>query len=148
MRLLLDTNVLVLWIVGNINPTLIGQHRRLREFDGEDLEIVNALALQSEDHISTPHVLAETSNFIGSGLQEMVKGGGTALTDYIGFLNEIHIPAQIIAATPAMMSLGLTDSGVLHLADENTCVISMDFHLCNRLSQKGVQAINPRNFRV
>jgi len=147
LRLLLDTNVLVLWIAGSIDPSLVGQHRRLREFDDLDLEIINALALQSADHVSTPHVLAETSNFLGSGPQEMVKGGGAALTGYIGFLSEIHIPAKTIASTPAMVALGLTDAGILQLADEKTCVVSMDFHLCNRLSQRGVQATNPRHLR-
>lgn len=109
--------------------------------------LVNSLALQSDDHISTPHVLAETSNHLGSGPQEIVQGGNAALSDYIAVLTEIHVPAQTIAAMPEMTALGLTDAGILQLADQKIKVISMDFHLCNRLHEKGVAAINPRNYR-
>lgn len=147
MRLLLDTNVLVLWIAGSLQPNLIGQHRRLRDYDEDDFAIVDALARQSQNHISTPHILTETSNLLGAGPQQMVVGGGEALTDYIGALDEIFTPAQTIAAQPEMLALGLADAAVYHLGMSDTQIVSMDFHLCNRLMQKGVSAINPRHFR-
>jgi hypothetical protein len=147
LRLLLDTNVLVLWIAGNLQPSLIGQHRRLREYDDDDFAIVDALARQSEDHISTPHILTETSNFLGAGPQQMVAGGSDALNAYIAELDEIYTPAKTIAAMPEMLTLGLADTAVYDLGAAGIQIVSMDFHLCNRLHQKGVDAVNPRHFR-
>ena len=143
----MDTNVLVLLIAGKLQPALIGQHRRLRVYDETDFDIVEALARQYDAHISTPHILAETSNFLGSGRQHMVEGGVAALTDYIAVLDEIYAPAKTIAEMPEMSSLGLTDAGIVHLSDQSIQVVSMDFHLCNRLHQKGVAAVNPRHYR-
>lgn len=148
MRLLLDTNVLLLWIVGLLKPSLIGTHRRLKDFDGDDFVLVNQLATQVPQHISTPHILAEVSNFLGSGPQQMVAGGTSALADYIVLLDEIYTPARDIAATPEFHALGLTDAAIHHLAQSDIRVISMDFHLCNRLAEKGIEAINPRHFRT
>lgn len=147
MRLLLDTNVLVLWIAGNLQPSLIGQHRRLQAYDEDDFTIVDILARRFEDHISTPHILTETSNLLGSGPQQMVAGASDALNEYIARLDEIYTPAKTIAAMPEMLALGLADSAVYHLGAADIQIVSMDFHLCNRLHQKGVDAVNPRHFR-
>ena len=147
MRLLLDTNVLVLWIAGHLQQSLIGKHRRLREYDEDDFAIVDALARKHEMHVSTPHVLTETSNFLGAGRPQMVSGGTDTLNDYIAGLNEIYTPSKTIAALPEMHTLGLTDTAIFHLGKEGIQVVSMDFHLCNLLQLKGVSAVNPRHFR-
>ncbi len=147
MRLLLDTNVLVLWIAGNLQPSLIGQHRRLREYDDDDFTIVDELARQYDNHISTPHILTEVSNLLGAGPQQMVAGGTDILNTYIARLDEIYTPAKTLAVMPEMVALGLADTAVFHLGAAGIQIISMDFHLCNRLQQKGVSAVNPRHFR-
>lgn len=147
MRLLLDTNVLVLWIAGRLQPRLIGTHRKLRDFDEDDFAIVDLLASQSANHVSTPHILTETSNHLGAGNQQIGVGVCEALNEYIAYLDEIYTPAKTIAALPEMLALGLADAAVFHLSEAKIKVISMDFHLCNRLHQKGVDAVNPRNFR-
>lgn len=148
MRLLLDTNVLVLFIVGLIRPEEIGKAKRVQEFDRDDFDLIAHWASQTREHISTAHVLAETSNFIGSGHQEITKGACEALGAYVANLTEIPFPAKGIVSTEEYRSLGLTDAAVFLLSERNTRVISTDFHLCNRLAAKGVDAINPRHFRT
>ncbi|MFM2389759.1 MAG: hypothetical protein RLZZ437_1314 [Pseudomonadota bacterium] len=148
MRLLLDTNVLVLFIVGSIRPEEIGKAKRIQEFDRDDFDLIAHFASQTREHISTAHVLAETSNFIGSGYQEITKGACEALGEYVTKLSEIPFPAKEIVSTEEYRLLGLTDAAVLLLSEGNTRVISTDFHLCNRLTAKGVDAVNPRNFRT
>ena len=148
MRLLLDANVLLLWIVGSLNLPLVGTHRRLSSFDKDDFSLVEGLAARVSQHISTPHILTEVSNFLGSGPQQMVKDGTAALAAYIAKLDEILISSKVIAASPEFHALGLTDAAIHHLADEGIRVVSIDFHLCNRLAAKGVDVINPRNLRT
>ena len=148
MRLLLDANVLLLWIVGSLNSALVGNHRRLSSFDSDDFALVEGLAAQISHHISTPHVLTEVSNHLGSGPQQMVRDGTAALDAYIANLDEILISAKIVAANPEFHALGLTDATILHFSGADIRVVSTDFHLCNRLAAKGVDVINPRNFRT
>jgi len=148
LRLLLDANVLLLWIVGSLNSALVGTHRRLREFDIDDFRLVERLAVETDDHVSIPHVLTEVSNFLGSGPQQMVENGTLALAAYIAKLDEKLISAMVVATNPEFHALGLTDAAIYHLAGGDIRVVSMDFHLCNRLAAKGVDVINPRNFRT
>lgn len=147
MRLLLDTNLLVLWIVGLARPDSVGTHRRLRSFDIDDFVIVDKLARETKSHVSTPHVLAETSNLLGSGHQQIVSGCAGALNRYIGQLDEVFTPAKTLAEIPEMLELGLTDTAIYHLGQDDVLVASADFHLCSRLSGKGVHVVNPRHFR-
>jgi hypothetical protein len=147
LRLLLDTNVLLLFIVGSLKLQAVGT-KRLQAFDLDDFDIVVRLALENSKHISTPHVLAEVSNFLGSGRQQFVEGGTVALAAYVASPEEIHVPARDVAITPEFHALGLTDAAIHLLAGSGTRVVSVDFHLCNRLAAKGVEAINPRNLRT
>ena len=147
MRLLLDTNVLLLWLVGLVNPAAIGK-KRLKNFDATDFLLVKEWAAQTDRHISTPHVLSEVSNFLDSGERELVRGGIDQFKEYVSRLEEIHQPAKDVVWTAEFDQLGLTDTAILHLARSDTRVISVDFHLCNRLAAKGVEALNPYNFRL
>lgn len=147
MRLLLDTNVLLLFIVGSVKIQAVGT-KRLQAFDRVDFDLVAHLAMETPNHISTPHILAEVSNFLGSGQQQFVEGGAVAFAQYIALLHEIHVPAQDVVASPEFHALGLTDAAIYHLAGSDTRVVSVDYHLCNRLAASGVEAINPRNLRT
>jgi hypothetical protein len=147
LRLLLDTNVLLLFIVGTLKPAAIGG-KRLRDCDLDDFHLVENLAARTPAHTSTPHVLAEVSNFLGSGRQELVSGGTDFLAEYILLLEEIFVPAKEVVGTAEFSALGLTDAAIYQLASSETRVVSMDFHLCNRLASKGVEVINPRNLRT
>ena len=145
MRLLLDTNVLVLLIVGSLSTDLIGQKAKLKNFDLDDFVLVARIAREATSHISTPNVLTEVSNHLGSGKQQLVPGGLEEFAKFVFLLDEFHFPSNEIVRMPEFNSLGLTDAGILRLADDKTCVVSVDFHLCNRLAGKGVDVINPRN---
>lgn len=142
MRLLLDTNVLLLLIVGTLQPKAIGR-KRLQDFDDEDFAIVAEWAQNTPSHISTPHILTEVSNWLGSGKQLWIEGGTKHLAAYIARLDEIYVPARNLVTDPEFHLLGLADSAIHHLADRATRVISVDYHLCNRLALKGVDVLNP-----
>lgn len=147
MRLLLDSNVLLLLIVGSIRSDRIGG-KRLREFDDADFSLVAKLASEASGHVSTPNILTEVSNLLGSGPQQLVEGGVAELAVYVAGLDEIYEPSRRLIALPEFDALGLTDTGIFWLADSNTRVVSVDHHLCGRLIKKGVDVINPRNFRT
>lgn len=147
MRLLLDTNVLLLLIAGTLKPNVIGR-KRLQDFDEEDFAIVAQCAQSTPNHVSTPHILTEVSNLLGSGKQLWVKGGTEHLAEYIAMLDEIYVPANDLVTCPEFHMLGLADTAIHYLADTAMRVISMDYHLCNRLTLKGVDVINPRHLRT
>ena len=91
-RILLDTNPLVLWIVGNLDSSRIGA-RRLEAFEYDHLTILNEIEERLNKHVSTPNILTEASDLIGSGHQQLCKNGAKALGLFIEQLDEIYIPS-------------------------------------------------------
>jgi hypothetical protein len=146
LRLLLDTNVLLLLIAGQSDPRAIGG-KKLKNFDLQDFRLVQSVAQSSRRHISTPHILTEVSNHLGDERQPLVTGGSIEFAQYINALEEIHVPARALILVPEFHALGLTDTAIFHLVETDTKVVSVDFHLCNRLEAKGIKVVNPRNSR-
>lgn len=146
MRLLLDTNVLVLFLAGLVRPDRIGG-KRLEKFIAEDFLRVAEWAGDLPDHISLPNILTEASNLLGDERQELWPGSRQALANYVSNVDEVYVPSQRVAAGPEYLRLGLTDAAIHDLADNEVCVVSVDHHLCNRLNLNGVDVRNPFHFR-
>ena len=67
--ILIDTNVLLLYLFGNLLPSAIGQ-KRLSTYGIEDAELVSQFVARFAQILTTQHVLAETSN-----LARQIVGG-------------------------------------------------------------------------
>ena len=146
MKLLLDTNVLLLFLIGLLRPDRVGG-RRLDRFILDDFYRVADWADEVSAHVSLPNILTEASNLLGDAKQELVDGGRTALAKYIATLDEIYVPSRRIAGGSEFIDFGLTDAAILYIANNRIRVVSVDHHLCNRLSLKGVDVRNPFHFR-
>ena len=140
-RLVLDTNVLILFIVGNLDKSRIGA-RRLESFEVSHLTFLNGLTSQFKKHVSTPNILTETSNLIGSGPQQMCKGGAQYLGEYIKSLDEIYEPSKKLLSQPFYQSLGLADASLIHLAKKGDCVITADAPLYGMMTGHSIKVIN------
>ena len=148
MKLLLDTNVLLLLLLlaGSVLPGHIA-NKRLRQFIWEDYLLIANWAAEIPRHLSIPNILTEVSNFVGDEKQELFQGARAALKAYVSGLEEIYVPSQKVVETENYLRLGLTDAAIYERSDEQICVVSTDYNLCNRLNEKGVDVRNPFNFR-
>lgn len=146
MKLLLDTNVLLLFLAGFEKPDLIGR-KRLNSFIWDDFLQVAQWSDEADGQISLPNILTETSNFIGAGEQEMFPGGAKAVATFIEQSEELYIPSQDVVTAPEYLRLGLTDTAILSLVDREVRIVSIDYHLCNRLAKSGVDVRNPLHLR-
>jgi len=61
---LLDTNVLLLKMVAETDPSLLRTFKRVQTFEERDIALLDRLLSEFDTLLSTPHVLAEASNFI------------------------------------------------------------------------------------
>ena len=60
----LDTNLLVLLIVGSESRELISKHRRLEHYSAEDFDILCEFLENANQLYVTPNTLTETSNLV------------------------------------------------------------------------------------
>ena len=61
----LDTNLLVLLVVGSESRELISKHRRLEHYSVEDFDILAEFLENANQLYVTPNTLTETSNLVG-----------------------------------------------------------------------------------
>jgi len=121
---LIDTNLLVLFVAGNLDKSKVGRHRRLRQFDTIDLDRVTQIAEANPKHVSTPNVLSEVSNHLNSGDQEIVPGTGVALSYYIQMLEEIYVPSRDLVTQVGFENFGLADTAIIDAARSTGSTVS------------------------
>lgn len=149
--ILLDTNVLLLLLVGQMRPDLIGK-KRLEIYGPQDAELLAAYVANFNRILTTPHVLAETSNFI----RQIMKGSAQVaflswlhpifcLNDKDAFL-QCPIAGEDIEAG-FFVRLGLTDSGLAACASKGRLLLTSDLDLHIAVSSSGAHSINFTHMR-
>src|ERR1044072_1459487 len=63
--ILVDTNLLVLFLLGTFDKRLVTDFKRTQAYSVEDFELLSKLIQQFDKIIATPSVLAEVSNLSG-----------------------------------------------------------------------------------
>jgi hypothetical protein len=123
-RLVLDTNALLLFVIGTVDRTLLGRAKRVKQFVPDDHDLVfTYLSLFEQIHV-TPHTATETSNLL-SHLP------GERRRDCLGLLahlcrDEIHVASVVAAEREEFLELGLTDSALLSLCAEGIALLTED----------------------
>ena len=134
---------MILFIVGNlVGKSRIRTTRRLESYESDHLTILNNFASQFKKHVSTPNILTEASNLIGSGAQQLCDGGAQALEDYVKVLDEIYEPSKKLLSPPFFQSLGLADASLIHLAKKGDCVVTVDGRLYGMMAGHGIKVTN------
>lgn len=145
---LLDANLLVLYVAGSHDRRLVLRLKTTRGFSEADLELVAALVAEFDRLVTTPHVLTEVNGLLNVGglgrLRHEVLG---TFAERIDETAEVYHPAGAIAADPAFRRLGLTDAAALALAADGPLVISADLDLCVAPESRGLGVINDHRIR-
>lgn len=133
--ILLDTNILLLYLVGSIDPQNVSSFKRTSGFDENDFYILSNLVNLFERNVTTPHILAEASNFLNAE-----KYG--ALAAFINHAGEKFVEGADIVAKSQFSYLGITDTAVLAIAKASVLVVTNDGPLLGSLTADGIDAIN------
>lgn len=144
---LLDSNTLLLWIVGNLQPGKVGTGR-LRAFDLDDLGRLSEFLDNYQKHVTLPNILTEVSNLLGSGNQLMASGGPEALAHYASKVAEQYQPSLEVVRSEGFLSLGLTDAAILSLQHSGLTVFTVDHELFGRLAERGVKVVNLFHYKT
>jgi len=146
--ILIDTNILLLWLVGSTNKARITQFNRTQSFVPEDYELLVDIFQTFSKIFTTPNILTEVSNLINQlGEPERSKCFSIFARDIVQ-LDEIYTDSHTIAATDKFSKFGLTDCGIANLAQGKYLVLTEDFKLANYLQKIGIDTINFNNIRM
>src|ERR1700679_2257329 len=112
-KLILDTNLSILFVVGLTRRDYISKHKRLEAYDGTDFDIISGLIARSDGVIFTPNVLSETSNLVRYVREPVRSEVAITLGAIISKADERVIASRVAVQRREYVRLGLTDSVLL-----------------------------------
>lgn len=141
--LLIDTNLLVLFVVGSVSRSHIQDFKRTKKFSGDDYDLLKrVLDAWRKPLYTVPHVLAEVSNLTDMGGHQL-SIARRFLKETITVLREPSIPSLLAAQHPQYERLGLTDAAIARTAHDHDCaVLTDDLQLHLTLGREGIASLN------
>lgn len=139
--LLIDTNLLLLLLVGTVDVEQVERFKRTRAYSRGDYALL-ADFVGERTLAATPNVLTEVSNLLGQLAEPLRTRAMLALASLVCRIDEKLLPSRDVVQDPSFAALGLTDCSILLSAAPAIMVLTDDFGLYNRLSSRGASAIN------
>jgi hypothetical protein len=149
MKIILDSNLLLLFVVGTASRSYIKIHKKLKSYTEEDFDLLCNLLSTATEILVTPNTLTETSN-----LAAYISD--PALTNIFHVLRELimsevteehFVESEIAAARPEFLRLGLTDSALIQLVSEAHLLLTSDVGLYLAALNDGKKAENFNHLR-
>lgn len=146
---IIDSNLLLLIVIGQYNCQRIMSHRRTRSrgYTIPDFEIMMRVISEFERIYTTPNILTEVDNLSRAVSNQELRGLSGAMRSITSKLIENYINANSAANLQEFESIGLTDSGILILSAEDLLTITDDLPLAQRLEHLHRPVINLNHLR-
>lgn len=144
---IVDTNLLLMYMVGAHDPDEIPRFKRTKQFTSEDHALLTRFLGLFRRVVTTPHILTEVSNLAGQLADTTRTGVFETLSAGIALFDERHTPASDLAGDPAFPRFGIADTAVLREAKGRYLVLTDDFRLSQYLQSEGVDVFNFHHLR-
>lgn len=128
-RFLIDSNLLVLLVVGRVDRNLIGRHRRLKQFTPDDYDALVKLLDGADGMVVTPNTLTETSNLLAFQRGSIAEALAVELQALIEQEIEVVVPSVEAARRQEFRRLGLTDAALAGIASVDRRLLTTDMQL-------------------
>ena len=145
----IDSNLLLLLILGQVEPKQVGRHKRTTNYQADDLDLLLYVVKMFQKIILTPHVLTQADDLLGARNpknrfeQRLVS----AFIQGVGLAHVERDPAQELVQDTAFPRFGLADVGLYRIACRGTLVLTDDRRLADHLVSLGRDAINFAHLR-
>ena len=135
----IDTNALVVLIVGLIDPRLLKTHRRTSIYKQQDFEELSIVIGNISNLNILSNVWTETdnllNNFTGNYKYQYIQN----ITASVQATTEIYVPSKTAVINPYFFDLGLTDCLLLEQAKTCSLLITSDSTLSDYATALGIQ---------
>jgi predicted nucleic acid-binding protein len=146
-RLLIDTNLLVLYVVGTVNANRVSQFKRTQAYTVADYQLLYGVMQEFAEIWTVPQVMAEVSNLTDLSGHEYELARGVLRRSILEIV-ESQVSSRVAAGHALFAPLGITDAAIASAAKETGCaVLTDDLELFLRLLAADVQAFNFTHLR-
>jgi hypothetical protein len=143
----IDTNLLLVLLVGALDPRQVEQFKRTRAYTRQDYALLAAFVGEFRQMMTTPNVLTEVSNLLGQLAEPMRRRALVGLGSLAGKLDEKYLPSSNLVADHHFPLLGLADTSIIVSVNKAVTVVTDDLDLYLRLSSAGVDVVNFNHLR-
>jgi hypothetical protein len=140
-RVLLDSNLLLLFLIGSYERSRIARFKRTSGFSERDFDILAGLMTAFRHMVTTPHVLTEVSNLANALPENLKPSWSEHFALRTASLIELFEPAAEVMREESFLPFGLTDAAI-HRAATDTLILTEDFRLSGFLNLRGVAVLN------
>jgi rRNA-processing protein FCF1 len=145
---LIDTNLLILYLTGRYNEKLIAKSKRLSNYTSEDFFILKKYLQKFKQFITTPHILTETSNLLSSGVTKKDPFVWETIKNALQGFEEIYVKKNFLFSLDFLSEFGITDSAIIQIAREKkVMILTDDTNLWGRLRKMQLPYENFNNLR-
>lgn len=146
--LLLDTNLLLIYILEEVSPHLAEKHPQVSNYTSLDRLFLKGFVTAFEHRLVTlPHILAETSNLLEP--DRKLSGEYRHTFEQVSLilaeqLEEHFIPFKQIILNPFYLQLGTSNAAIICLSEQlrdSMVVLSADRLLAKILAAYGIESI-------
>jgi hypothetical protein len=146
---LLDANLLVLFVVGVTDSSRIEAFSRTSGYTTTDFEILMDLIGPFQTTATTPHILSQASDLIrrSNAYGSLLEGLTATLRNVYVISEEHHVLARELSQDAIFSRYGLADAAVLDAASRGCTVLTADVSLNNIIRASGFSSFNFTEFR-
>jgi hypothetical protein len=148
LGILIDANLLLLYLVGSYDTHLIGdgKYNKLAKYTIEDFNILIRLKAIFAKSVTTAHVLTEVSNLTNDLPLYTKTECLSEFTEIFVDTDELTVPSFEVSKRPEFRYLGLTDSALAEMSNQ-FLVVTDDARLVAKLNESGLEALNFNHLR-
>jgi len=143
-----DTNILVLLLVGAVDRSAIGRFKRTSSFSANDLDLAQKFLRRFARIATTPGILAECSNLVGQLIAPLYDRVFEAFSRLVLVLEEQFLSAREIALIPEFARFGYADAGICALPSSEFVLLTDDFRLSEYLRASDRWVVNFNHLRT
>ena len=140
--ILLDTQLIVLLVVGLASKMIIRKHKNLTAFSEDDYELLILLLGEDPELMLLPNTVSEASNL----LRQHRNPERTAILSTFRRLIETHreryVTSRRAASLPEYERLGVTDSAIIACSSNRARLLTADLDLFLAAQGRGIDAVN------
>jgi hypothetical protein len=144
-NIIIDTQLLLLFVVGTTGRSYIRKHKRLQAYSEADFDLLREVIAPFDSIVVTPNTLTETSNLLGYIHEPMRSEVFAVFGTIVQYTDERYVESRAICDRREFVLLGLTDTALLDLSSGGNILLTSDFELYRVGAKDG--AINFNHIR-
>jgi hypothetical protein len=145
--LVMDSNVLLLWVMGHYDRTSIARFKRTAQYSPDDFDLLDRMTRLFKQVATTAHILAEVNSLCGQVGEGALTRVRDAFAARVLVMDERFVQARDLVTLTTFQRYGLSDTAVATVAREGLLVLTDDYRLAGHLAAHELSVVNFNHVR-